>query len=153
MIGGVTLMATFAALHYWFPRMFGRMMDERLGKIHFWLTLPTFYFIFLLMHFEGLAGMPRRYYSWDKYEYLANARGHQVYISLLAFLLGAAQLVFLYNFFRSIWKGRPAQANPWNAATLEWIAPGEQPVEVHRWPYDYSVPGAATDCTRQDERG
>ena len=76
MIGGVTLMATFAALHYWFPRMFGRMMDETLGKIHFWLTFPTFYFIFLLMHFDGFAGMPRRYYSWDKYDYLAPVRGH-----------------------------------------------------------------------------
>ena len=146
MIGGVTLMATFAALHYWFPRMFGRMMDETLGKIHFWLTFPTFYFIFLLMHFDGFAGMPRRYYSWDKYDYLAPVRGHAVWISLLAFLLGAAQLLFLFNFFRSIRHGRKAGPNPWNAATLEWQPEGG---EVHRWPYDYSLPGADSDCTPQ----
>jgi len=149
LIGGMTLMATFAALHYWFPKMFGRMMDERLGRVHFWLTFPTFYFIFLLMQFDGLSGMPRRYYSWEKYDYLAIARGHQVYISVLAFLLGAAQLIWVVNFFRSIWKGRVAEANPWNAATLEWQ---EGAGEVHRWPYDYSVPGAANDCTPQTER-
>jgi cytochrome c oxidase subunit 1 len=137
MIGGVTLMATFGALHYWFPRMFGRMMNQTLGKVHFWLTFPTFYFIFLLMHFDGLNGMPRRYYSWEKYDFLAVVRGHQVWISLLAFLLGAAQLLFLYNFFRSIRKGAKAEANPWDAATLEWQTGGE----VHRWPYDYSVGG------------
>jgi len=149
MIGGVTLMATFAALHYWFPRMFGRMMNETLGKIHFWLTFPTFYFIFLLMHFDGLSGMPRRYYSWEKFDYLVAARGHQVWISLLAFLLGAAQLLFLHNFFRSIRKGTAAEANPWNAATLEWQ---REPAEVHRWPYDYSLPGVENDCTPQTEK-
>jgi cytochrome c oxidase subunit I len=105
LIGGMTLMATFAALHYWYPAMFGRRMDERLGKLHFWLTFPTFYLIFLLMHFQGLAGMPRRYYSWDKYDYLTDLRGHQVYISVLAFLLAGAQLLFLHNFFGSIRKG------------------------------------------------
>ncbi len=149
MIGGVTLMATFAALHYWFPRMFGRMMNETLGKIHFWLTFPTFYCIFLLMHFDGLNGMPRRYYSWDKYDYLSVVRGHQVWISLLAFLLGAAQLIFLFNFFRSIRKGAMAETNPWNAATLEWQP---EPAEVHRWPYDYSLPGAENDCMPQVQK-
>jgi cytochrome c oxidase subunit 1 len=146
MIGGVTLMATFGALHYWFPRMFGRMMNQTLGKVHFWLTFPTFYFIFLLMHFDGLNGMPRRYYSWEKYDFLAVVRGHQVWISLLAFLLGAAQLLFLYNFFRSIRKGAKANANPWDAATLEWQTGGE----VHRWPYDYSVGGV--DFVPQTEK-
>ena len=148
MIGGVTLLATFAALHYWFPGMFGRMMNETLGKIHFWLTFPTFYLVFLLMHFDGLNGMPRRYYSWEKYDYLAVVRGHQVWISLLAFLLGAAQVLFLYNFFRSIRKGAPAEKNPWNAATLEWHPDSD---EVHRWPYDYSLPGVENDCTSQNE--
>ena len=149
MIGGVTLMATFAALHYWFPRMFGRLMNETLGKIHFWLTFPTFYLIFLLMHFDGLNGMPRRYYSWEKYDYLAVVRGHQVWITVLAFLLAAAQLIFLYNFFRSIRRGVKAEANPWNAATLEWQG---EAGEVYRWPYDYSVEGAESDCTPQTEK-
>ncbi|MBS1856229.1 MAG: cbb3-type cytochrome c oxidase subunit I [Acidobacteria bacterium] len=149
MIGGVTLLATFAALHYWYPRMFGRMMDETLGRIHFWLTFPVFYLIFVLMHFDGLAGMPRRYYSWEKYDFLAGVRGHQVWISLLAFLLGAAQLLFVYNFFHSIRKGRPAEPNPWDATTLEWQPETSQ---VYRWPYDYSVPGAATDFTPQNTK-
>ena len=148
LIGGMTLLATFAALHYWFPRMFGRLMNETLGKIHFWLTFPLFYCIFLLMHFDGLNGMPRRYYSWEKYDFLAVVRGHQVWISLLAFLLGAAQLLFLYNFFRSIRKGSKAEANPWDAATLEW-QPGDH---VHRWPYDYSVAGTETDFVPQTEK-
>jgi cytochrome c oxidase subunit 1 len=140
MIGGVTLMATFAALHYWFPRMFGRMMNERLGRLHFWLTFPLFYVIFLLMHFDGFSGMPRRYYSWDKYDYLAGVRGgHQVWISVLAFIMGAAQLLFLYNFFRSIRKGQPAKPNPWNANTLEWHPDATR---VHRGPYNYVNEGA-----------
>jgi cytochrome c oxidase subunit I len=105
MIGGVTLLATFGALHYWYPAIFGRRMNQALGKMHFWLTFPVFYVIFLLMHFDGLAGMPRRYYSWNKYDYLAGVRGHQVWISALAFLLGAAQLLFLWNFFRSMNRG------------------------------------------------
>jgi len=101
LIGGMTLMALFAALYHWYPVMFGRPMNETLGRIHYWLTFPTFYLIFLLMHFNGLAGMPRRYYSWEKYDYLSSVRGNQVLISLLAFLLGAAQLLFFYNFIRS----------------------------------------------------
>jgi cytochrome c oxidase subunit 1 len=149
MIGGVTLLATFAALHYWFPRMFGRMMDETLGKIHFWLTFPVFYLIFVLMHFDGLAGMPRRYYSWEKYDFLAGVRSHQVWISLLAFLLGAAQLLFVYNFFRSIRKGRRAEPNPWNATTLEWQS---GTAHVYRGPYDYSVTGAAADFIPQNTK-
>jgi len=146
LLGGLTLMAAFAALHYWYPIMFGRMMDETLGKIHFWLTFPTFYLIFLNMYFQGFQGMPRRYYSWEKYDFLAAPRALQIYPSLLAFLLAAAQLLFLYNFLRSIRHGRKAGPNPWNAATLEWQS---EPAEVHRWPYDYSLPGEPTDCTPQ----
>ena len=92
--------------------------------------------------------MPRRYYSWAKYDYLAPVRGHQVYISVLAFIMGAAQLIFLYNFFRSIRKGRVAEPNPWDAATLEWHP---EATEVHRWPYDYSLAGQDRDCLAQNE--
>ena len=105
LIGGMTLMATFAALHHWYPKIFGRTMNETLGKVHFWLTFPTFYSIFLLLHFDGLAGMPRRYYSWNKYDFLAGVRPHQVPISILAFLLGAAQILFLVNFWWSMRRG------------------------------------------------
>jgi cytochrome c oxidase subunit 1 len=157
MIGGVTLMATFAAMYFWFPKMFGRMMLDSLGKIHFWLTLTSFYALFLLMHFHGLGGMPRRYYAFDKYEYLAKLQGGNLHISLMGFVLGAAQFIFFFNFFWSIWKGKKAAENPWNSATLEWTAPsppphgnwGEALPEVHRWPYDYSVAGASSDCTPQ----
>ncbi|MBI3471000.1 MAG: cbb3-type cytochrome c oxidase subunit I, partial [Candidatus Solibacter usitatus] len=157
MIGGVTLMAMFAGVYYWFPKMFGRMMSERLGKVHFWLTFPAFYAIFLAMHYQGLAGMPRRYYAFDKYEYLQWLQGSHLHVSLAAFLLFGAQFLFLYNFFRSLFRGRKAADNPWNAATLEWSSPtpaphgnwGEHLPEVHRWPYDYSVPGATGDCTPQ----
>ncbi|MBM3810497.1 MAG: cytochrome c oxidase subunit I [Acidimicrobiia bacterium] len=158
MIGGVTLMATFAGCYYWFPKMFGRMMSERLGKLHFWLTFPCFYGIFVAMHYNGLQGQPRRYFNFERYEFLAGVREPQFWITVAAFLLFIAQVAFLWNFFYSAWRGAPADANPWQASTLEWTttspAPhgnwaGEIP-EVHRWAYDYSVPGQAEDCTPQN---
>ncbi len=157
MIGGITLLAAFAGVYYWFPKMFGRMMSDRLAKWHFWLTFPTFYVLFLAMHYQGLAGMPRRYYAFDKYDFLSGMVKSQVHISMVAFVLGAAQFIFLFNFFWSIFRGAKAERNPWSAATLEWTTAsppphgnwGEELPEVHRWPYDYSIPGAASDCTPQ----
>ena len=161
MIGGVTLMAAFAGVYYWFPKMFGRMMNETLGKLHFWVTMPTFYVLFLAQHFQGLGGMPRRYFDFDKYEYLQKMAAANLHVSLTAFVLGAVQFVFLFNFFWSAFKGARSVKNPWCATTLEWTeaspAPhgnwGEQLPEVHRWPYDYSVPGAAEDFTPQTAPG
>jgi cytochrome c oxidase subunit I len=156
MIGGVTLMAAFAAAYYWFPKMFGRMMHEGLGRAHFWLTFPLFYAIFLMQHFQGFGGMPRRYYAFESFEYLQQIKGGNLHITLTAFALGAAQLIFIFNFLWSIWRGARAESNPWNAATLEWTAASpaphgnwDRPPEVHRWPYDYSLPGAKDDCTPQ----
>jgi len=157
MIGGVTLLALFGGTYYWFPKMFGRMMSERLGKLHFWLTFAAFYAVFLTQHFLGLGGMPRRYYAFSKFEFLAPIRDLNAFISVAAFVLGAAQLIFLVNFFWSLFRGAPAGQNPWRATTLEWVAPtppphgnwGEAVPEVHRWPYDYSVPGAPEDFTPQ----
>jgi cytochrome c oxidase subunit 1 len=157
MIGGVTLLALFGGTYYWFPKMFGRMMNERLGKIHFWVTFVAFYAVFLAQHFLGIGGMPRRYYAFSKFEFLAPIRDLNEFISLAAFVLGAAQLVFLFNFFWSLFRGARAEQNPWRATTLEWVAPtppphgnwGETTPEVHRWPYDYSVPGAPEDFTPQ----
>ncbi len=157
MIGGVTLMAAFAGVYYWFPKMFGRMMNETLGKLHFWVTMPAFYVLFLAQHFQGLGGMPRRYFDFDKFEYLQKVAAANLHVSLTAFVLGAVQFVFLFNFFWSAFKGARSVKNPWCATTLEWTeaspAPhgnwGEQLPEVHRWPYDYSVPGAAEDFTPQ----
>lgn len=157
MIGGVTLLALFAGTYYWFPKMFGRMMNETLGKVHFWLTLVSFYAVFFGMHFLGLGGMPRRYYDFSKFTFLEGLRGPQVFISAGAFVLGAAQLVFLFNFLWSLKKGARAGENPWKAATLEWTAPtppphgnwpGEVPA-VYRGPYEYAVEAAGEDYEPQ----
>lgn len=157
MIGGVTLLAIFAATYYWFPKMFGRMMSEPLGKVHFWMTFVPFYAVFLTMHFLGIAGAPRRYYAFSSFEFL---RGHEdmaLFISLCAFVLGAGQLLFGANFLFSLFKGSPAAQNPWDAATLEWTAPsppphgnwGEKLPEVHRGPYDYAISSSNGDYASQ----
>jgi len=157
MIGGVTLFGLFAGLYYWYPKFFGRMLNETLGKIHFWITFVAFYGVFFGMHLLGLGGMPRRYYAFYEYEFLKSLAGHHLYISLSAFVLGAAQLIFLFNFFWSWRTGAKAASNPWNATTLEWTTPsppphgnwpGPVPV-VYRWPYEYSLPGSALDYTPQ----
>ena len=157
MIGGVTLFGMFAGVYYWFPKMFGRMMNRTLGRLHFWLTFVPFYLVFLLMHFTGLAGTPRRYYSFQKYDFLDGIGDWALLISIVAFALGAAQILFLFNFCWSAFKGEKAGANPWSANTLEWTASsppphgnwGDSEPEVHRWPYDYSLPGRAEDFTPQ----
>ncbi len=157
MIGGVTLFGTFAAVYFWFPKMFGRTMSEPLGKLHFWLTFIPFYALFICQHFVGLAGTPRRYYSFEAYNFLEPVRPYMMFITWAAFFLGAAQLIFLFNLVRSMLRGERAPANPWKATTLEWTAPsppphgnwGEELPQVHRWPYDYSVPGAEEDFTPQ----
>ena len=157
MIGGVTLFGLFGGMYYWFPKMFGRMMNTTLGKIHFWFTFIPFYLVFLGMHFIGLGGTPRRYYSFAKYAFTERFQGMQVEITYIAFILGAGQLLFLINFFWSIRHGRKAGSNPWNAASLEWTAPSPPPhgnwgaalPTVYRWPYEYSVPGEPEDFTPQ----
>lgn len=155
MIGGVTLFALFAGVYYWFPKMFGRMLNEKLGKIHFWVTLPAFYGVFLGQHFLGLGGTPRRYSAFTTYAFLESLRPLNLFITFSAFVLGAAQLVFLCNFVWSLVAGRRADRNPWGAATLEWTAPSppphgnwgaEAPV-VKRGPYDYGyAPGDPEDA-------
>jgi cytochrome c oxidase subunit 1 len=136
--------------------MFGRMMDERLGKIHFVLTFLGIYATFFPMHFLGTHGMSRRLYTPSTYPFLAGVQPIDVFISVSAFVLGAAQLIFIYNFFNSALRGPVAERNPWEANTLEWTADSppphgnwpETPI-VYRWPYDYSVPGAAEDYIPQ----
>ena len=156
MIGGVTMLGTFAAIYYWFPKMFGRSMNERLGKVHFWLTLPPFFIVFFMQHFLGLQGMPRRYYAFTSYEYLQYTGLQNVIISLTAFTLITAQIIFAVNFVWSLVAGRAALSNPWQATTLEWETSsppphgnfGDIPV-VHRWAYEYAAEGAAEDFTPQ----
>jgi cytochrome c oxidase subunit I len=161
MIGGVTLFGMYAGIYYWFPKMFGRMMNDTLGKIHFWLTFPSFYTVFLWMHFLGLGGMPRRYFAFYEYQFLKPIADQHIYISIAAFILGAAQLIFLFNFFWSIRKGKPAGVNPWQATTLEWTAPSPPPhgnwpgkvPSVYRWAYEYGVASSAGDYLPQNVPG
>jgi cytochrome c oxidase subunit 1 len=157
MIGGVTLLGTFAALYFWFPKMFGRSMSELWGKVHFWLTFIPFFTVFFMLHFQGLRGMPRRYYAFTSYEFLQQTLDQNVIISIAALILTAAQIVFIANFGWSLAKGRKAEANPWRATTLEWTVPsppphgnfGEVLPVVHRWPYEYSAEGSPVDHTAQ----
>jgi len=153
----------FAGVYHWFPKMFGTMMNTRLGYVHFWITLVGAYGVFFPMHFVGLAGAPRRYY--DITVYTANdlptadmMMDLNVIITIFAIVAALGQVVFLFNFFYSIFRGPKAPMNPWNSNTLEWTTPvehvhgnwpGALPV-VHRWPYDYSKPGADTDYIPQD---
>jgi len=158
MIGGVTLMGSFAALYFWFPKMFGRRMNETLGKVHFWFTLIPFFTIFFMQHFQGLQGAPRRYFGFMNYEYLEAARDTNLFISMAAFTLIAGQVLFLVNFVSSLFKAKDAVANPWHATTLEWTLPsppahgnfGDAIPQVHRWPYEYSAEDADNDYTPQD---
>ena len=157
MIGGVTLFATFAAIYYWFPKMFGRSMVAWLGKAHFWATFVPFFTIFFAQHFLGLQGMPRRYYAFSTYEYLQDTHVVNTFISVLAIVLVAGQVIFFVNFLWSLVRGRVAPANPWDATTLEWsiASPpphgnfGAQAPAVHRWAYEYSPEGAASDYVPQ----
>jgi cytochrome c oxidase subunit 1 len=161
MIGGVTLFGILAGVYYWYPKFFGRRMNETLGKVHFWMTFPAFYVVFLWMHFLGLGGMPRRYYAFYEYSFLKPIAHQHVFITLAAFVLGAAQLIFLFNFFWSLRKGERAGENPWNAATLEWTAPSppphgnwpDDPPRVYRWPYEYGVSVEDRDFLSQSTPG
>ena len=152
------LFAIFAATHFWFPKMFGRMMSERLGAAHFWITFLGAYAIFMPMHLLGIAGHPRRYSELTGVQYVAAMAPLQKFITAAAIVTIAGQLLFLVNFFWSMFKGRVADANPWECTTLEWTLPspaprdgfGEHEPVVSHGPYEYSVRGAATDFLMQD---
>lgn len=139
----------FAGLYYWFPILFGRMMNERLGRVHFYLTFLGVHAIFVPMHFLGMAGNPRRYADYTEFEFLGQLVPVHTFISHAAFFNAAVQLIFVANFFWSLWKGAHAPANPWQATTLEWT---DTPAPVvRRGPCDYSVPGAPKDFLLQTE--
>src|SRR6516165_4419183 len=155
-MAAAALFAIFAGTYYWFPKMFGRMLNERLGKIHFFFTFLGIYATFFPMHFLGTHGMSRRLYTPNFYPFLGTVEPLDVFISISAFMLGAAQLIFMYNFFSSAVTGPKADRNPWEANTLEWTADSPPPhgnwptpPVVYRWPYDYSVPGAPEDYIPQ----
>lgn len=133
-MGVAALFGIFAATFYWFPLMFGRMMDERLGRVHFYLTFIGAYATFLPMHFAGFAGNPRRYADFTTFDFLQQVMPLQRWITYAAFFLAAAQLIFVWNLFRSLWRGAPAPPNPWEGTTLEWSTHDGPAV---RGPYEY----------------
>ncbi|MBI4546049.1 MAG: cbb3-type cytochrome c oxidase subunit I [Gemmatimonadetes bacterium] len=155
---GGSLFGIFAAITYWFPKMFGRMMSERLGKIHFFLTFLFFNLAFFPMHNLGNAGMMRRIYDYRQYAHLADLQPLNEFISLSAFALGVTQLLFAFNFLWSLFRGKKAEQNPWRANSLEWSAPSPPPHGnfavtpiVYRGPYEYSSPESAEDYLPQDQ--
>jgi len=156
-MGSASFFGMLAGVYHWFPKMFGRMMDERLGYVHFWLTFLGVYLIFFPMHYIGIAGFPRRYYSWTGFDAFNTFTDLNQFISIAAIIVFIAQFIFIFNFFYSMFKGRVATLNPWKSNTLEWTTPlnpghGNWPgaiPHVYRWPYDYSKPGAADDFIPQ----
>ena len=157
-MGLSAIFGMFAGVYHWFPKMYRRMMNKGLGYIHFWLTFISAYGVFFPMHFTGLAGLPRRYYSNAEFPIFDELQDINVIISMFAILGGIAQLIFIFNFFYSMWRGPKAPQNPWRSNTLEWTAPvehmhGNWPGEipsVYRWPYDYSKPGHDEDFVPQN---
>jgi cytochrome c oxidase subunit 1 len=152
------LFGAFGGLYYWFPKMFGRFMSETLGKVHFWLTFVGVYCVFFPMHVLGIGGQMRRIYDPTQYQFLVPQQPVNVFITIAAFILGSAQLIFLFNFIWSIFGGkRTSEKNPWHATTLEWQTStpaghgnwGDELPTVHRWAFDYSVPDQREDFVPQ----
>lgn len=149
-MGVASFFGMYAGVYHWFPKMFGRLMNNTLGYIHFWGTLVCSYLIFWPMHYEGLAGMPRRYYDFSQWQTFKQFGDLNEVITIASIVSFALQLLFVFNFFYSIFKGRKlTDPNPWNSNTLEWTTPinaghgnwpGDIP-EVHRWAYDYGKDG------------
>src|SRR3954454_18015189 len=159
-MGIAPVLVVFGAIYHWYPKITGRMLDERLGKIHFWFTFVGTYAIFYPMHYLGFMGVPRRYYAIGGTNFIPDsAHLLNAWISLAAFVVGAAQLAFLYNLFVSYRRGTLAGPNPWHATTLEWQTAhtppkhgnfGKKLPAVYRWAYDYGVPGLKTDYIPQN---
>jgi cytochrome c oxidase subunit 1 len=156
-MGSAAFFGMIAGVYHWFPKMYGRMMDAKLGYIHFWLTFIGVYMVFFPMHYIGIAGFPRRYYSFTNFDAFSSFGDLNMFVSVAAILTFGAQFIFLLNFFYSIFRGKKAPANPWKSNTLEWTTPrvpqhgnwpGDIPA-VYRWPYDYSKPGSESDFIPQ----
>ena len=157
-MGSAAFFGMMAGVYHWFPKMFGRMMDEKLGYVHFWLTFIGIYLVFFPMHYIGIAGFPRRYYSFTNFDAFSTFTDLNAFVSIAAIITFGSQIIFAFNFLYSIFKGRIAPANPWRSTTLEWTTPrnpghgnwpGKIP-DVYRWPYDYSKPGAKEDFIPQN---
>ncbi|NTB99037.1 cytochrome c oxidase subunit I [Agrobacterium tumefaciens] len=160
-MGVAPIMVIFGAIHHWYPKVTGRMLNEAMGHVHFWVTFLGAYAIFFPMHYLGLMGVPRRYYELGETAFIPDsAHTLNMFITWAALIVGAAQLLFVFNLEWSLRWGKKAVGNPWRATTLEWQTPQTPPVHgnwgkelpvVYRWPYDYSVPGAAEDFLPQNQ--
>lgn len=156
-MGLSAIFGLFAGVYHWFPKLFGRRMNKNLGYVHFWVTFIAAYGVFFPMHFLGMAGLPRRYYTNTAFPMFDDLADINVLISYFAIIGGIAQVIFIWNFFYNAVRGKKSTQNPWHSNTLEWTTPvehihgnwpGEIP-EVHRWPYDYSKPGMDKDFVPQ----
>ena len=155
---GGSIFGAFAAIYYWFPKMFGRMMNTTLGHLHFWPTFVFFNLTFFPQHFLGVGGMMRRIYNPTQYEFLVHLQWWNVFITWSAFALGVAQIFFAINFFWSLFAGKKAPLNPWQANTLEWTALsppphlnwGDKIPTVYRGPYEYASPEVEEDYLPQN---
>ena len=160
-MGVAPIMVILGAIYHWYPKMTGRMLNEAMGQFHFWITFVGAYAIFFPMHYVGLVGVPRRYPELGDPAFVTQSvDGLNSFISLAAFAVGFAQIVFFFNIYWSLRHGREAGSNPWRAASLEWQTPetppghgnfGDELPIVYRWAYDYSVPGAPEDFIAQDD--
>ncbi len=162
MVMGVSpVLVLFAAIYHWYPKISGRMFNETLGKIHFWFTLLGTYAIYLPMHYIGFLGVPRRYYANGVTDFISESvQTQNAAMTVAAIFVAFTQLIFIFNMIWSLKKGEKAPGNPWGGTTLEWQTPqtpavhgnwGDKLPEVHRWAYDFSVPGAKKDFTPQNE--
>ncbi len=164
MVMGVSpVLVVFAALYHWYPKMTGKMMNETLGKLHFWCTFLGTYAIYLPMHYLGFLGVPRRYYAMGSTDFIPeSAQALNANITIAALFVAVVQILFFINVFWSLKNGKPSGGNPWGATTLEWQTPetppkhgnwGKELPVVHRWAYDYSVPGYPQDFIPQNVAG
>jgi cytochrome c oxidase subunit 1 len=158
-MGVAAIFGMFAGVQFWFPKMFGRLMSEKIAKVHFWFTFAGVYSIFIPMHIMGIVGMPRRYSSFEEYLFLAKLHPLVMFVTIAAIITAIAQVLFLYNFIYSIFRGEKSGDNPWEATTLEWTIPSPPPHDnfaghiptVYRGPYEFAVPGAPNDYVMQTE--
>ena len=158
-MGVAPILVVFGSIYHWYPKITGRMLNDTIGKLHFWVTFLGTYLIYFPMHYLGFLGMPRRYYAYEDYQFIPDsAQSLNAFITVVAIGVGLAQILFLYNLFHSAFRGKPSGGNPWRAASLEWLTPETPPrhgnwgatlPRVHRWPYDYGVPNVAEDFVTQ----
>ena len=159
-MGVAPILVVFGAIYHWYPKVTGRMLHDGMGKLHFWVTFLGTYAIYFPMHYLGFVGVPRRYYDYEDIEFIPDSVADlNMAITIAALVVGAVQLMFIYNLVWSLFRGKKAGPNPWQANSLEWQTPDTPPVHgnwgperpvVYRWAYDFSLPGAEADFLPQN---